>query len=108
MFYWLHVGVLRGEKTCRTCGPLIGRLYGKSWRPPYQNPVHRNCRCVWWRTERYPTPEEAKEVIGWWTFFFERVRAWYGEGNIEKTKEIMKHHAGNIFEGDFVSTFVGL
>ena len=103
MFYWLHVGVLRGEKTCRTCGPLIGRLYETSWRPPYPNPVHRNCRCVWWMTERYPTPEEEKEVIDWWTLYFERIRAWYGHGDIETTKEIMKLFATLSFGGEFIS-----
>lgn len=103
MFYWLHVGVLRGEKTCRTCGPLIGRLYGKSWRSPYQNPVHRNCRCVWWRIERYPTHEEAKEVIDWWTLYFEWLRGYLG-GDIIKTKEFLKPHAELLFGGEFIST----
>jgi len=81
---------------------------GERWQqellnPPYTLPMHKNCRCVWWRTEYWPEREEVSRVVSEWTNNFEPLRKWFGN-DIETTKAVLVDAMKNEFGWNLVYT----
>lgn len=106
MYYWTHIGVAAwgGNKTCRLCSMDIGvRWQAERATPPYILPLHKNCRCVWWRTEHWPTMDEVSFVVSEWTNNFEWIRIFIG-GDIDSAKELLVAALKNDFGWDLIYT----